>query len=62
MKTQIKHGRAVTAILIREHIPNAILCLGHYQFGVRKSIQPVKLSDEVLVWLYVWSKVQIVCI
>jgi len=53
MKTQIKRGRAVTAILIREHIPNAILCLGHCRFGVRKSIQPVKLSDEVLVWLSV---------
>jgi len=27
--------------------------------GIRKSIQPVKLSDEVLVLLSVWSKVQI---
>jgi len=29
------------------------------QLGVRKSIRP---SDEVLVWLSVWSEVQIVCI
>jgi len=30
--------------------------------GARKSIRPVKLSDKVLVWLSVWSEVQIVCI
>jgi len=31
--------------------------------GVRKSIRPVKkLSDEVLMWLSLWSKAQIVCI
>ena len=35
--------------------------LWHCWLGVRKSIWPVK-SDEVLVWLSVWSKVQIVCI
>jgi len=30
--------------------------------GVRKSIQSVKkLSDEVLAWLPVYSKVQIIC-
>ena len=28
--------------------------------GRRKSIRPVKMSDEVLVWLSVWSEVQIV--
>jgi len=28
---------------------------------VRKGIRPVKTSDEVLVWLSVWSEVQIVC-
>jgi len=36
--------------------------LWHCWLGVRKSIRPVKLSDEVLVWLSVWSEVQIVCI
>jgi len=25
-------------------------------------IWPVKLSDDMLVWLFVWSEVQIVCI
>jgi len=35
----------------------------HCWLGVWKSIQHVKLSDEVLVWLSVWSEVaQIVCI
>jgi len=34
--------------------------LWHCRLGVRKSIRPVKLSDEV--WLSVWSEVQIVCI
>jgi len=36
--------------------------LWHCWLGIRKSIRPVKLSDEVLVWLSVWSEVQIVCI
>jgi len=30
--------------------------------GARKSIRPVKLSDEVLVWLSFWREDQIVCI
>ena len=35
----------------------------HCWLGVRKSVWPVKiLSDEVLVWLSVWSEVQIVCV
>jgi len=29
--------------------------------GRWKSIRPAKLSDAVLVWLSVWSQVQIVC-
>ena len=36
--------------------------LSHCWLGVRKSIRSVKLSDDVLVWLFVWSEVQIVCI
>jgi len=36
--------------------------LWHYWLGGRKSIRPEKLSDEVLVWLSVCRKVQIVCI
>jgi len=37
--------------------------LGLCRMGIRKSIRPVmKLSDEVLLWLSVWSKVQIVYI
>jgi len=27
--------------------------------GIRKSIQPLKLGDELVVWLHVWSEVQI---
>ena len=36
--------------------------LWHLWLGVRKSIRPVKLTDEVLMWLSVWSEVHIVCI
>jgi len=36
--------------------------LWHFWLGIRKSIRPVKLSDEVLVWLSVWSEVQMICI
>ena len=37
--------------------------LWHCWLGVRKSIWPIKkLNDEVLVWLSLWSEVQIVCI
>jgi len=37
--------------------------LRHCWLGVRKSVRSVKkLSDEVLVWLYVWSEVQTVFI
>jgi len=39
-----------------------ISVLWHCWLGVRKSIRPVKLSDDVLVWLSVWSEEQIVCI
>ena len=40
--------------------------IGHQWFdtwlGVRKSIWPVKkMNDEVLAWLSVWSKVQMIC-
>jgi len=34
----------------------------HCWLGIRKSIWPIKMSDEVLVWLSVWSEVEIVCI
>ena len=34
----------------------------HRWSGVRKSIRPVKLSDEVLMKLTLWSEVQIVYI
>jgi len=34
--------------------------LGHCWLGVRKSIRPVKTSDEVLAWLTVWSEVQMI--
>ena len=34
----------------------------HCWLDVRKNIRPVKMSDEVLVWLSVWSEVQFVCI
>jgi len=30
--------------------------------GIRKSIQPVKMSDKMLAWLSVWSEVQMFCI
>ena len=36
--------------------------LWHCWLGTRKSIWPVDMSDEVLVWLSVLSEVQIVCI
>jgi len=36
--------------------------LWHCWFGVSKSIQPVKMSDDVLAWLSVWRKVQMICI
>jgi len=37
--------------------------LKHCWLSFRKSIWPVKnLSDMVLSWLYVWSKVQMICI
>jgi len=39
--------------------------LRHCWLGVRKSTRPVKLSDDVLgwlLWLSVWSEVQIVYI
>jgi len=35
--------------------------LWHCWLGIRKSILPLK-NDELLVWLSVWSEVQIVCI
>ena len=39
------------------------LVLWHCWLGGRKGIRPVKIwSDEVLAWLSVWSKVQIICI
>jgi len=41
-------------------VPSVLL---HCWFGVGKNILPVKkLSDEVLVWLSAYSKVQTVCI
>jgi len=30
--------------------------------GRQKDIQPAKMRDEVLAWLSVWSKVQMICI
>ena len=36
--------------------------LWHCWLGVRKSIRSEKMSDEMLVWLSVWSEVQTVCI
>ena len=36
--------------------------IGLTLLGARKSIRPVKLSDEVLTLLSVWSKLQIVCL
>jgi len=30
--------------------------------GRQESIRPVKISDEVLAWLSVWSEVQMICI
>ena len=47
------------ADFVTEILPSV---LWHCWLGVRKSIWPVKLSDEVLMWLSVWNKVQIVCI
>jgi len=41
---------------------NFLTYLLTYWLGVRKSVRPVKMSDEVLVWLSVWSEVQMVCI
>jgi len=34
--------------------------LWHCWLGIRKSIRPVKMSDEVLSWLSLWSEVQMV--
>ena len=34
----------------------------HCWVGMRKSIQPVKLSDKMLMWLSVWREVQIIWI
>jgi len=34
----------------------------HCWFGIRKSIRPVKNEDEVLAWLSVGGKVQMICI
>jgi len=34
--------------------------LGHCWLGVRKSIRPVKTSDEVLAWSSVWSEMQMI--
>ena len=36
--------------------------LWHCWLGGRKGIWPVKLSGEVLTWLSLWSKVQMICI
>jgi len=36
--------------------------LWHCWLGGKKGIRPVKLSDEVLAWLSVWSKVQMISI
>jgi len=36
--------------------------LWHCWLVIRKSIRPVKMSDEVLSWLSLWSEVQMVCI
>ena len=41
-------------------MPNSVLW--HCWLGVREDIRPIKLSDEVLAWLSVWSKVQMICI
>ena len=41
---------------------NFLTYLLTYWLGVRKSVRPVKMSDEVLVWLSVCREVQIVCI
>jgi len=30
--------------------------------GRQEDIQPAKMRDEVLAWLSVWSKVQMICI
>ena len=46
----------------RFRIFNLRSVLWHCRLGVRKNIRPVKMSDEVLAWLSVWSEVQIVCI
>jgi len=36
--------------------------LWHSCLGGRNGIRPVKLSGEVLAWLFVWSEVQTICI
>ena len=41
---------------------NFLTYLLTYWLGVRKSVRPVKMSDEVLVWLSVCREVQMVCI
>jgi len=38
---------------------NFVLTWNH---GLRKSIQPVKMIDEVLACLSVWSEVQMICV
>jgi len=41
----------------------SLQCFDTVWLGVRKSIRPAKkLTDEVLEWLSVWSKVQMICI
>ena len=44
------------------HVHDGPSVLWYCWLGVRNSIRPVKLSDEVLLWLSLWSEVQIVCI
>jgi len=44
------------------HVQNLHSVLWHCWLGSRKSIQAIKMSDEVLMWLSVWSQVQMICI
>jgi len=54
-----KHWNEYFVLYKEIHLLSA---LWHCWLVVRKSMQPVKLSDEVLAWLSVCSEVQMICI
>jgi len=54
--------RIYISYFVATHMPSVLMpaVLWHCWLGSRKGIQPVK-TGEVLAWLSVWSKVQMIC-